>query len=307
MRINIEIGEIQAFIAVADKSSFKAAAESLFISQPALSRRIEKLELELKARLLARTTRRVSLTDAGRQFLAHARAVTDELQLAYQGMEAKAVARTGLITIACVPSVANHLLPSVLKTFALTYPEVRIKVIDESAQVVLESVLHGHADFGLNFLGSQEADLEFTPIRAEPYVVVVPQGHRLAHRKSVRWDALQNERLVSVSRSSGNRLLIDHALNHIAQRPPIQYEINHVTGAIQLVAAGLGVAIVPGLAVNKDLAAGLVGIPLTDPAMSRTLGLVMRKGDRLHETAQVLADTLVQSIRTPQRQAVRST
>ena len=299
MRINIEIGEIQAFIAVAEKSSFKAAAESLFISQPALSRRIEKLELELKARLLERTTRRVSLTDAGRQFLAHAIAITDELQLAYQGMEAKAAARTGLITVACVPSVANHLLPSVLKSFSEHFPEVRVRVIDESAQMVLDSVLHGHADFGLNFLGSQEADLEFTPIRAEPYVVVVPQGHRLAHRKSVRWDSLQNERLVSVSRSSGNRLLIDHALNHIADRPPIQYEINHVTGAIQLVAAGLGVAIVPGLAVNNALTPGLVGIALTDPSMTRTLGLVMRKGDRLHDTAQVLADTLVRQIRAP--------
>jgi len=173
MRINTEIGELQAFVAVAEKSSFRAAAESLFISQPALSRRIDKLERDLKCQLLERTTRRVSLTDAGRQLLSHAQAVIDELERAYQGLEARTVARSGKVTIACVPSVANHLLPSVLRDFARTYPAVRVKVIDESAQTVLDRVRDGQADFGLSFLGSQDAELEFTSIRAERYVVVV--------------------------------------------------------------------------------------------------------------------------------------
>lgn len=296
MRINMEIGELQAFIAVAEKSSFRAAAESLFISQPALSRRIEKLEEELKCRLLERTTRRVSLTDAGRQFLAHAKAVMEELDLAYQGIEARAVARTGLVKVACVPSVANHLLPAVLHAFAEIHPEVRVKVIDESASLVLDSVLRGEADFGVNFLGSQEADLEFTPIRAEPYVVVMPAKHRLANRSSVAWKSLLNERLVSVSSSSGNRLLIDNAFANVEKRPTIHYEINHVTGAINLVAAGLGVAIIPGLALNHQLHPGLCGVPLVSPNVTRTLGLITRKGDRLHGVAQILADRLVEAI-----------
>lgn len=293
MRINIEIGELQAFIAVAEKSSFRAAAESLFISQPALSRRIEKLEDELKSRLLERTTRRVSLTDAGRQFLAHAKLVIEELSLAYQNIEARAAARTGQVKIACVPSVANHLLPTVLQAFAQSHPGVRVKVIDESASLVLESVLRGEADFGINFLGSQEADLEFTPVRAEPYVVVMPADHRLARRPSVTWKALANERLVSVSPSSGNRLLIDNAFANIEKRPSIHYEINHITGAINLVAAGLGVAIVPGLALNRQLHAGLRGVPLAHPRVARTLGLITRKGDHLHDVARQLAQQLV--------------
>lgn len=298
MRINIEIGELQAFIAVAEKSSFKAAAESLFISQPALSRRIEKLEGDLRSRLLERTTRRVSLTDAGRQFLSHAKAVIDELELAYQGIEARASARMGQVTIACVPSVANHLLPSVLRHFAQDFPSVRVKVIDESAQIVLDSVMRGEADFGINFLGSQEADLEFMPIRAEQYVVVVRNNHHLARHKTVTWESLAKERLVSVSRSSGNRLLIDNAFANATQRPTIQYEINHVTGAIKLVAAGLGIAIIPGLALDESLHAELTGVPLVDPVITRTLGLITRKGDKLHDVAQKLADTLVDAIRS---------
>lgn len=298
MRINTDIGEIQAFIAVAEKSSFKAAAESLFISQPALSRRIEKLEGDLKSRLLERTTRRVSLTDAGRQFLKHAQAIMDELEFAYRGLEARAAARTGKVTIACIPSVANHLLPSVLKDFHNSNPAVRVKVIDESAQIVLDSVTAGHADFGLNFLGSQEPDLDFMPIREERYVAVVPSSHPLAQRKTVAWKLLEKEPLVSVSSSSGNRLIIDSAFAKSAKRPSIQYEINHVTGAINLVAAGLGVAIIPGLALDAVLHPGLVGVPLVDPAITRTLGLIVRKGDKLHDAAQTLADILITAIRS---------
>lgn len=301
MRINTEIGELQAFIAVAEKSSFRAAAQSLFISQPALSRRIDKLERDLKCQLLERTTRRVSLTDAGRQFLSHAQAVIDELELAYQGLEARAVARSGKVTIACVPSVANHLLPSALKDFAKTYPFVRVKVIDESAQTVLDSVREGLADFGLSFLGSQEAELDFTAIRAERYVVVVPKEHPLAGRKTVAWHQLEKEPLVSVSSTSGNRLLIDSAFAKTKKRPTIQYEINHVTGAINLVAAGLGIAIIPGLALDAQLHTGLIGVPLVDPAITRTLGLIVRKGDKLHGLVQVLAETLSSAIRESHR------
>lgn len=297
MRINTDIGELQAFIAVAGKSSFRAAAEGLFISQPALSRRIDKLERDLKCQLLERTTRRVSLTDAGRQFLAHAQAVIDELELAYKSLEARAVARSGKVTIACVPSVANHLLPSVLKDFANTYPSVRVKVIDESAQTVLDSVTEGHADFGLNFLGSQEAELEFAAIRAERYVVVVTKEHPLARRKTIAWRQLENEPLVSVSSTSGNRLVIESAFAKTSKRPTIKYEINHVTGAINLVAAGLGIAIIPSLALDAKLHSGLIGVPLIDPIITRTLGLIVRKGYKLQGVAQVLAQTLITSIR----------
>ncbi|MDD0809602.1 LysR family transcriptional regulator [Curvibacter sp. RS43] len=297
MRINLDFGELQAFVAVADKSSFKAAAESLFISQPALSRRIEKLEAELKTQLFQRTTRRVALTDEGRQLLVHATAVMEELKLAYLGLEAKAVARTGKVTLACVPSVAHHVLPAVLKDFALTHSAVRVKVIDESAQTVLDSVLHGHADFGLNFLGSQEADLEFLPVRVEHYVAVVPEAHALARRQSVSWRSLLKEPLIAVSSASGNRLLIDNAIARTGIRPHLQYEINHVTGALSLVAAGLGVAVLPALALQGPLQTGLRGVNLVEPGISRTLGLIVRKGAHLHAEAQALADRLVSALR----------
>lgn len=297
MRINLEISELQAFIAVAEKSSFKAAAESLFISQPALSRRIEKLEASLQIRLLERTTRRVSLTDEGRQFLGHAEAVIEELEMAMQGMAERTVLRRESLTIACVPSVANYLLPTVLKEFASTHLGVRVKVIDESARDVLDCVVAGQADFGVNFIGTQEADIDFKAIYTEHYVLMARKDHRLAREKTVVWADLAGEKLVSVSQSSGNRMLIDNALAKVARRPTIQYEINHVTGAISMVAAGLGVAVLPGLALGDNVYPNLVSIPLTDPDITRTLGLITRKGGRLQPAAQALSELLEQAVR----------
>lgn len=297
VRINFEISELQAFIAVAEKSSFKAAAESLFISQPALSRRIEKLEASLQIRLLERTTRRVSLTEDGRQFLGHAEAVIDELEMAMQGMAERTVLRRESLTVACVPSVANYLLPMVLKEFASAHPAVRVKVIDESARDVLNCVVAGNADFGVNFIGTQEAEIDFKAIYTEHYVLIARNDHRLAKAKTLLWADLGGEKLVSVSQSSGNRMLIDNALAKVAKRPSIHYEINHVTGAISMVAAGLGVAVLPGLALGGNVHPNLVRIPLTDPDITRTLGLITRKGGRLQPAAQALSDLLEKAVR----------
>ena len=264
---------------------------SVFISQPALSRRLEKLESSLQTRLLDRTTRRVSLTEAGRHFLTHAKAAIEELEVAVLGMTERSLRRKELVTLACVPSVANHLLPLVLQTFVKTHPSVRIKVIDESAKAVLDSVVSGAADFGMNFIGTQEADIEFKAIHTENYVLVVRNDHPLASMKTISWGALANEKLVSVSQSSGNRMLIDNALSRVANRPSIQFETNHVAGALALVTAGLGVSVLPALALELSHPT-LLSIPLTDPVVTRTLGLITRKGSKLHPTALALYSLL---------------
>ncbi|MGE5517129.1 MAG: LysR family transcriptional regulator [Bacteroidota bacterium] len=291
MAINLDVGELEAFVALTERLNFKAAAEALFISQPALSRRIEKLESRLQTRLLERTTRRVSLTETGQHFLRHARIVIEELELAVVGMTERTRRRREVVTVACVPSVANHMLPIMLTRLAAKFPAASVKVIDESAKDVLEAVVKGVADFGVNFIGTQEADIEFKPIHKERYALVVRCEHRLAKRQSVTWPDITSERLVSVSRASGNRMLIDNALAKVANRPAIQYEANHVAGALAMVTAGLGVGVLPELALQLAHPA-LVSIPLLDPTITRTLGLITRKGSRLTPAAQALFDLL---------------
>jgi DNA-binding transcriptional LysR family regulator len=287
-RINVETGELQALIAVAQTGSFRGAAQELFLSQPALSRRIDKLELALGTQLVQRTTRRVSLTEAGHQFLSHARAAVEQLELAVAGASYRESLRTGSVTVACVPSVANHVMPGVLKTFSARFPNIRVRLLDESAQQVLDSVINGMADFGINFIGTQEAEVEFKAVQVEQYLLAVPRGHPFAARNSIQWEELADEKLISVSQSSGNRMLIDNALARLRRRPVIFYEANHIAGALAMAAAGLGVAAIPGLALSSDSYPALTGVPLAKPTIRRTLGMIKRKDAALQSFTQVL-------------------
>lgn len=296
MRINIETGELLAFIAVAKQSSFKAAAEGLFISQPALSRRIENLEDSLQERLFDRTTRRVSLTAAGRLFLVHALAVIEELEMAIKSIELGTAQRREHVTVACVPSVANHVLPQVLMRYSQDYPNVRVKIVDESATDVLESVRKGEADFGINFIGAQEAEIDFEELMHEHYLVVMADNHPLAALESISLHDLAGEKMVSVSSSSGNRSLIDNAFARTSYHPIIQYEINHVAGAISLVAAGVGVALLPELSIRNAPYKGIVARPLSGAAITRALGLIVRKGNMLRPASATLAAALREAI-----------
>jgi DNA-binding transcriptional LysR family regulator len=291
-RIDIDMGDLYAFLAVADKLHFRAAAEELFISQPALSRRIEKLEGVAGVRLLDRTSRRVALTESGRSFLQHARSIIEELEIAVHGASDAAQQRASLVTIACVPSVVHHVLPKLLKTFSREFPRTRVHVIDESGDEVLHSVVSAAADFGVNFTGAQEAAIDFTPIFSERYVLAVRRDHHLAGRKSLAWKDLVEETFISVSSRSSNRAILDHALAGLKKRPTVSYEVNHVTGALGMVVAGLGVAAVPALAVSKEEYPSLVSIPLAHPTVSRTLGTIVRKGSMLAQPAQALLELL---------------
>lgn len=291
-RIDVDMGDLYAFLAVAEKLHFKAAAEELFISQPALSRRIEKLEGATGVRLLDRSSRRVALTESGRIFLQHTRSIIGELEAAVHGAADSMQQRASLVTVACVPSVVHNVLPSLLKTFSLRFPKTRVHIIDESGDEVLRSVVSSIADFGINFTGAQEAEIDFIPIYGERYVLAAHRDHPLAKRKSLAWKDLVDETFISVSSRSSNRVLLDHALAKLRARPTVTYEVNHVTGALSMVAAGLGVAAVPALAMSREEHPSLVSIPLTHPTVSRTLGIIVRKGSTLAPPAQALLDLL---------------
>src|SRR5690606_5299025 len=273
-RINFNIQELQAFIAVAERSSFRAAAEDMHLSQPALSRRIEKLESTLGVKLLNRSTRHVSLTNVGRVFLDRARNALDDLQDAMLGVGDLATQLSGVVTIACVPSVTYYFLPSVLREFADKHPRIRIRVIDEGANTVLNAVSSGRADFGMNFIGTQESGIQFRPIFTENFVLAVHKSHPLAKSKKIGWEALSNERFMTVDKNSGNRLLIEAALAKSGKHTESVIEVSHIMSLLGMVEAGLGVAAIPRLALPLTTHPTLIALPLHNPRVTRTLGLI---------------------------------
>ncbi len=293
-RIKFDMGELVAFVVTAEKASFRLAAETLFLSPPALSRRVERLEAALGVRLLERTTRHVELTAVGQEFLHEARAALAGLEEAVQRVGDQLKLRRGRVAIACIPSVATNLLPRVLGAFAAAQPEVQVHVIDESARQVLDAVLRGEADFGVSFTGSQDSSLRFEALTRERYVLAMPRSHPWAGRREVGWSELAGQRLVSVSHQSGNRLLLDQVMADMPHRPVAWYECNHVTGTLALVEAGLGLAAIPQLALRPDHPA-VCGVPLSAPDVWRTLGLLQRRDRVLSPTAEALRQCLLQA------------
>jgi DNA-binding transcriptional LysR family regulator len=300
MRINYDLHDLHAFVAVAERASFRQAAADLFLSQSALSRRIEKLEEGLGVKLFERTTRRVQLTNVGQSFLVNVRTALDGLEDAVLGVADLAAHRTGTVTLACVPSAVQHFLPEVLKQFSERFPRIRIRIHDESAQDVLNLVLAGEADFGINFSGAEDPEIIFEPVFVERYLLAMRRDHRLARRKTVRWKDTVGERYISAAKSSGNRSVIDAALAGIEKLPLIFCEVNHVSGVLALVEAGMGVAAVPGLSVPAGREAAIVGVPLVEPGIQRTLGLISKRNHSMAPAARTLFGMLSEALRSQQ-------
>jgi len=290
MAMNFDLNDLLAFRAVAELNSFRKGADSLHISQPAFSRRIDKLEDALGTRLLERTTRRVTLTAVGRDFDRQLRQILDALDTTLLGIRGVAATRMGEVTVACVPSAVNYFLTRVIALYHERYPKVRVKIVDAFANEVLTAVSRGEADFGLNFMGAQEGDLEFDPLFEERFVIACRRDHPLAKRAKVRWSELSKYDYISVGKASGNRLLLSQALSGIKSQPQTLYETQHVTTAIGLVEAGLGIAAVPAMAMPSKNHPLLVSIPLYEPVVNRKMGLIRRRSSVLSPTAQQLYD-----------------
>ncbi len=291
--MNFDLGDLRAFLAVSDLGSFRAAAEILHISQSALSRRVDKLEAALGVQLFIRTTRKIELTTTGRTFIHKARNVMLELEGALLGMQDIAGRLSGEVTLACVPSAVGYFLPSVFDAYHQRYPGIRIRVLDESSSDVLLAVTRGDADFGVTYIGTQEADIHFQPLIEEAFVLACPSSHPLANRKTVTWKDISQYSYIALAQGSGNRFLIDQALAQSQERPRWYCEVNHVPALVSLVAAGLGIGVVPRMALPPDNHEGLTAIPLIKPKVTRKLGLISRRGRQLPAAAQLLYDMFI--------------
>ena len=295
-RMKFDLADLRVFLAVADLGSFRVASEALHLSQSALSRRADKLEDALGVQLFTRTTRKVELTTIGRGFVPKARNVLNELESALVGIQDVAERLSGMVTIACVPSAVAYFLPDVIRDYHAQYPRIRIRIIDESSSQVLTAVARGDADFGLTYIGTNDAEIEFKPLLEEPFVAAVSRAHPLAKRRSVSWADLANHAYITLAQGSGNRFLIDQALAHSETRPRHFCEVQHVPALVSMVEAGLGVGVVPRLAMPTKDHGTLVSIALKNPTVARTIGLIHPRGKALNPVARLLYELLAKKV-----------
>ncbi|ARP99151.1 LysR family transcriptional regulator [Pseudorhodoplanes sinuspersici] len=293
MSINYESLDLRAFLTVVELESFHRAAAALNMSQPALSRRIQKLEGSIGAALLERTTRRVALTAVGRELLPLVRRMLDEFDSSLFAMRELGQRQTGQVTIACLPTAAFYFLPRVIARFNEQYPNVRFSILDLSANDGLQSVARGEAEFGINLLGSADPELTFDALIEDPFVLACRRDHPLAARDIVAWADIEPYHLVTVSRASGNRTLLEAAL--VRSRVSLRwfYEVTHLSTSLGLVEAGLGISVLPQLATPQGEHPIIVTKPIENPQVSRTIGVVRRRERQLSPAAQRFLDMLM--------------
>ncbi|WP_022706374.1 LysR family transcriptional regulator [Paracoccus zeaxanthinifaciens] len=291
--MNIDLEDLRAFVATADMQSFRAAAEAINLSQPALSRRIQKLETVLGVMLLERTTRRVSLTAVGRDFLPRARRLLDDLETSLMSVREIAEKRSGLVSIACIPTAAYYFLPDVISDFGRDFPSIRFRIVDAGANDVMQSVLSQRVDFGITLWGADDPDLDFEPLVEEPFLLACPKDHPLASRESVSWGELADHRFITVGRGSGNRLIMDLGLAQSRLRPQPFFEVQHLSTSLGLVEAGLGVAALPRMSMPVGPHPRIATVRLTDPVIRRTVGIVRIAGRSRSPAAELFHEMLL--------------
>jgi len=281
---------LQAFIAVADTGAFGRAAEALHITQTGLTRRLQGLEASLGVRLVERTTRSLALTPIGRDFLPQARRLVAELVDALTGIRESGKARRGEITIACVPTVGVQYLPRIIQQYSAKHPGSRIRILDHASFRVAEAVLRREAEFGITLQGAHDPELVSVPLLKDRFVLVCRADHALAKKQRLAWRELQPHALIYSGLESGNRQLLDGALGAKGTQLKATFEVQRSSTAVGLVAEGVGVAVVPALAMQKGAYPELRVIPLVDPVVSRSLVLMTRRNAYLTPAAQALYD-----------------
>lgn len=279
---------LEAFLSIADRGSFHRAAAHLNLSQTALSHRMKKLEDDLGLKLLTRTTRQVALTPAGLELLPNARRMLEDMTTSYEALKRQGRERREHLSIGSLPTVATHYLPRLLSEFSQQFPALTVRVFDNSSGEIAELVQSGQCEFGITIVSANRWDLEIKPLLKEPYILLCRHDHPLARRETVSWSDLDGLPLVRVSTQTGNRIIIDDALGSRREQLNWRYEVQHVTTAISLVQAGVGLTIVPRLAIDLAGAPDLVGLPLRNPAITRTLGIVMKRGSPISPAGEVL-------------------
>lgn len=279
---------LEAFVAIAQAGGFRRAAERLGLSQTAISRRLQGLEQSLGERLLARTSRSVALTKAGATLLPDAERLLREMELCLDRVRARRFRRREEVVLAALPTLAGSLLPALLAEFCAGHPHVSLRLLDGSATEIEAALREGRADLALTLIRPAIGDLVAEPLLEEPMLLVCPAGHRLAGQISVAWPELAGERLIAIHRQSGNRSLVDAATAGLPFAPDWRHEVHHMATAIAWVAAGLGLAVLPRMAVAAAANPGVAALPLTGPEIIRRIGLVRRRGSALPGTAERL-------------------
>ena len=275
----MELHQLRYFCAVAEAGSFSRAAEQSHVSQPSLSQQIMKLEDELGARLFDRLGRSVRLTETGQTFLPRARAVLRELEAARGDVAEQKDSVGGTVAIGVIPTVAPYFLPERLTWFSRKFPQVRLTVMEEITPVLLEQVRASKVDLAILALPIRGHEFETFPLLSERFFAALPADHKFAKRRSLSLKDLRADPFLLLRDGHCFRDNAVAACDRARVHPQIIFESGQFSSLLSMVGAGMGVSIIPEMAIEKKSRCRFVRIE--DAAAARTIGAVVLRGRSL--------------------------
>lgn len=286
----MELFQLRYFVAAARLLHFTQAAEVCSVSQPSLSQQIANLEQEVGTPLFTRHGRTVQLTDAGHALLTYAERILEEEAGARRAIQEVIGLRRGQLVIWTLPTPGQHLLPSRLAAYRRAYPDIQISLREiVPARAIAEAVSAGKADLGIVHLPYQVEGLEERVLLREEMALVVPASHWAAQRAAVSLAETANEDFIWVSEGATEAHPLYAACLAAGFTPRIACLSGSAQGMQALVAADLGIALLPRLAIHPP--DGAVVVELESPRPFRTL-VVLWRADRLSHAARAFLEIL---------------
>jgi DNA-binding transcriptional LysR family regulator len=288
-QINLKL--LQTFLLVGEHLSFRVAAEKLFRSQSAISAQIVQLEEQLGVSLFHRTTRNVSLTAEGLQLKDYAERALFEVEAGLRKIRETADIRRGRVAFSCSPSIAATRLASVLSAFEKDYPTIEIHVRELTSSALLDSIRHRDVDFGIGPV-FESPEFEFDTILRESLYALVPRALASAKRKSITLQSLAAMPLLLLDHATALRNMLETTMKERGFALNMRYEFAQAQTLISMARSGLGVAVLPEVALPRDHDARAVWLRIVDPPLIREVAVITARGQFLSPASLRLVELL---------------
>lgn len=285
----MELHSLHAFIAVAETSSFSEAAEQLFITQPAVSKRIAALESELDTLLFDRIGRKTYLTQAGTALLPRARKILLEFDDTKRAIANLSGSVTGRLSVGTSHHIGLHRLPPVLRAYSNQHPNVRLDIKFIDSEEAFDAVQQGTMELGIVTLPPHGSEpLSSLEIWNDPLVCVVAPDHPLAETKNPTLATLAKHEAILPSKNTFTRKIVESLIAETNVKLEVIISTNYLETIRMMVAIGLGWSVLPA----SMLDGSIIAIPIEEVQLSRTLGVVYHPNRSLSNAATKLLELL---------------
>jgi DNA-binding transcriptional LysR family regulator len=270
----MEIHQLRYFLAVAEEGNFSRAAAKVRVAQPSLSQQIRKLEAEIGQPLFDRLPRSVVLTEAGRCLLDYARQILASIGDARRCVDELKGKTAGDVAVGAIPTIAPYVLPELVVTFQKHYPDVTLHIVEDVTAVITQRVEAGELDVALASNCQRSPTLRVERLGEEPLLALVPEEHALAKENEITFDDLKSQRFLLLHEMHCLSQQVHHLLESRRLDPEVALAGSQLSTIANMVAAGIGVSIVPNMMVNHQATPGCVSLPFAPPVPGRELNFL---------------------------------